>query len=458
MRLSYGLNLEQSQKLIITPELKQAISILQLSTLELADYLQQEILENPMLEIKEDEDKEHEEQVAEPEMDWQEYFLDKSDLGLPCGPKEITAAQSIESYLSQVPTLLEHLTLQLDLLELSPKEREIGDFLIGCIDDNGYLRLELSEAVQQCRCSLEEVEKVLGVIHGFDPTGVGARNLAECLKIQLRAKDYNDPVVNAIVDKHLQDLGEGKWLKIAKLLGVSPLQVQAAADLIKSLDPKPGSKFSSSIEPRYIIPDVVIEKVESDYVVLVNDNSVPRLGVNPVYQSIIKKDRSCDEETVRFIENKLNAALWLIKSIEQRRLTLYKVVNTIIQFQKDFFEQGVRALKPLTLRQVAEVLGIHESTVSRATAHKYVQTPLGVFELKFFFASGVENASGASTSAQSVKLMLQELVSKEDQSNPFTDQQLAEILTQKGVNISRRTITKYRDEQGIPSATKRKRF
>ncbi|WP_227762291.1 RNA polymerase factor sigma-54 [Zhaonella formicivorans] len=458
MRMSYGLNLEQTQKLIITPELKQAINILQLSTLELAEYIQQELLENPMLELKEEEEKEQVEPVEEHEIDWQEYFADKSDLGLPNGPKEATAPHSIENFLTQAPTLLEHLTIQLELLRLSPKEEEIGHFLLGNINGNGYLEIELQEAAEKCGCELAEVEKVLALIQGFEPTGVGARDLAECLLLQLRAKEWADPVAEAIIKNHLVDLAEGKWQKIAKALAVSPLEVQAAADLIKTLDPKPGSKYGNSLEPRYIIPDVVVEKVEGEYVVLVNDSSTPRLGVNPVYQALMKREKNYDEETVKFVEQKLNSALWVIKSIEQRRLTLYKVVNCIISFQREFFERGLKALKPLTLKQVADVLGIHESTVSRATAHKYVQTPLGVFELKFFFANGVESSQGTSTSAQSVKATIQELVDSEDPRRPYTDQQLAELLTQRGISISRRTVTKYRDEQGIPAAAKRKRF
>lgn len=460
MRMGYGLNLEQAQKLILTPELKQAISILQLSSLELAAYVERELLENPVLELKEEDKEDHEpvEQLEETEMDWQEYFDDGRDLGLPRGEREIREAHSLETYVTQAPTLLEHLNLQLELLKLTEEEEEIGYYLIGNINDNGYLEISVEEAARHLGCSAQEVNRILKMIQNFEPAGVGARDLTECLLIQLRAKGIYDPLVEAVITRHLEDLAQGKWQKIAKTLRVSPAKVQEIADLIKTLDPKPGRQYSQDGQPRYIVPDVVVEKVDGEYVVLVNDHAASHLRISPHYQSLLTGKRECDEDTLRFLEQKLNAAHWVLRSIEQRRLTLYRVVNAIIYFQRDFFEKGVKALKPLTLKQVADFLGIHKSTVSRATAHKYVQTPLGVFDLKFFFASGVEQDNGLSASSQSVKMVLQELIEAEDARRPYTDQQLVQLLKQRGISISRRTVTKYRDELGIPAAAKRKRY
>lgn len=458
MAMSFGLKLEQTQKLILTPELKQAINILQLSSLELTAYVEQELLENPVLELKE-EDKDHhgeELKLSEGEGDWQEYFHDGRDLGIPRGEKEVIQAPSIEGYVSQKPTLWDHLALQMGLLELTAEEEKIGHYLIGNINENGYLEITVEEAAAHFQCPREKVLKILHLIQNFDPAGVGARDLAECLLLQLRAREITDPLVEAVISRYMTDLAQGKWQKIAKALKISPSEVQKIAALIKTLDPKPGRQYSQDGEPRYIVPDVVVEKVEGEYVVLVNDSATPRLRISPTYQSLLSG--GCDEDTLKFLEQKLNAAQWIIKSIEQRRLTLYRVVSAIVDFQRDFFEKGIIALKPLTQKEVADYLGVHESTVSRATNQKYVQTPLGVFELKFFFASGVEQGGGVAFAAQSVKQVLKELIDGEDGKKPYTDQQLVNMLKEKGITLSRRTVTKYRHELGIPGAAKRKRF
>lgn len=473
MRMGYGLNLEQTQKLVMTPELRQAIVILQLSTLELAEYLQQEVLENPVLEIKEEGEEKEEPELKEVldvkeqtdakdekefDLDWQEYFQDGSDLGYIRAPKEHDKEEfSYENFLAEAPTLQEHLLFQLHLSPLDTNQMQVGEFLIGNMDDHGYLRTTVEEVSQYFAIPVEDVLEVLKVIQGFDPPGVGARDITECLLIQLEQRENVNPEAKIIVEKYLADLAAGRLNKIARELNMDVLQVQYVSDLIKTLDPKPGRKFGSTNDVRYIVPDVVVERVGGEFIVLVNDTSGPRLGINPLYQAMMHKDARCDEETKRFIENKLNAAAWVIKSIEQRRLTLYRVVNCIVDFQKEFFEKGIKYLKPLNLKQVADVLGMHESTVSRATANKYIQTPQGVFELKFFFASGVDTAAGT-TSAESIKRTIQELIRDEDPKKPYTDQQITNILTMRGIKISRRTVAKYRDELAIPSTAKRKRY
>ncbi|APC07442.1 RNA polymerase factor sigma-54 [Neomoorella thermoacetica] len=461
MREGLGLNLEQTQKLIMTPELRQAIVILQLSTLELADYIQQELQENPVLEVRDDGEVaagcETREENDPFDIDWQEYFQDGSDLGYVCEPREELPEWYPENFPTGQPTLQDHLLLQLQIAATNPRQVEIGSFLIGNLDSNGYLKISLKEAAALLKVPQADVWQVLDLIQHFDPPGVGARDLVECLLLQLRQRGEAPAGTEKIIRGFLPDVAEGRLTRIARRLNMSLPAVQAAVDYIRSLDPKPGRSFGGCLDNRYIVPDVIIERVEDEYVVLVNDLAMPRLGINPVYQALLRKEAACDPRTRQFIERKLNAAAWLIRSLEQRRLTVYRVVNCVVKEQREFLDKGLKYLKPLTMRQVAAALGIHESTVSRATANKYVQTPQGVFELKFFFASGVEKRGGAAA-AESIKKMISEAIGREDPAAPLTDQQLQEILQQQGIRISRRTVAKYRDEQGIPAAAKRKRY
>lgn len=460
MRERLGLSLEQTQKLIMTPELRQAIVVLQLSTLELAEYLQQELQENPLLEIKDEEEiaavEELENDSESFEIDWQEFFQDRSDLGFVKSPREERPEVNYQNFISGQTSLQDHLLLQLKIAARTESELGIGSFLIGNLDANGYLKISLKEAAECLRVPQTAVWQVLQVIQRFDPPGVGARNLAECLLIQLRQRRDAPPATETIIRHHLSDIAAGRLKRVAKRLDMTLPAVQEVVDYIRTLDPKPGRAFGGG-DNRYLVPDVIIERVDGDYVVILNDLAMPRLGINPYYQALMRQEGNCDPATKRFIESKLNAATWLMRSIEQRRLTLYRVVNCLVQEQREFLDKGLKYLKPLTMRQVATALGIHESTVSRATANKYVQTPWGIFELKFFFASGVEGRGGAAA-AESIKKIIVEAINREDPANPLTDQQLQELLQRQGIKISRRTVAKYRDEQGIPAAGKRKRY
>lgn len=279
----------------------------------------------------------------------------------------------------------------------------------------------------------------------------------ECLLLQADALNIQNNLLRKIIENHLHDLGAGRQQKIAKELEVSVREIQKAADILKTLDPKPGRRFGSNHDVRYVVPDVSVEKVDDQYVVLVNDTSTPRLGINPAYRRVLY-GMNDDEETKKFVENKLNSASWLIKSIEQRRITLYKVANCLVELQRDFLDHGIRHLKPLNLKQVADIVGLHESTISRATSNKYMQTPQGVFEMKFFFTSGVDAVTGTMVSSQSVKKQIRGLFDGEDAKKPLSDQRIADILLGKGINISRRTVAKYRDEMGVPAACKRRRY
>lgn len=472
MRLGFGLSLEQTQKLIMTPELRQAITILQLSSMDLAEYIEQELLENPVLEKKEEVEKEdtekgdHEDSPAElaneredkVDIDWQEYFQDR---GVQSHVQNESGGDrehfSYESFLSQAPSLQEALQTQLSLTNLSKTEREVGEYIIGNIDEHGYLTCTLEEICSGLDIKLEMAEKVLEVIQNFDPPGVGARNLVECLLLQVESLNIENRFLKTIIKQYLPDLAEGRLQKIAKDLDASVQDIQEATDILKTLDPKPGRKFGNPHDVRYVIPDVVVERVEGQYIVLVNDTSAPRLGINTTYRSVLS-GATADEETKKFVENKLNSASWLIKSIEQRRLTLYKVANCLVDLQRDFLEQGIRHLKPLNLRQVADIVGMHESTISRATSNKYIQTSQGVFEMKYFFSSGVDDSTGTMVSSQSIKRMIRDMVDAEDTKKPLSDQRIGDILVSKGINISRRTVAKYRDEMGIQAASKRRRY
>ncbi|MDO7787916.1 RNA polymerase factor sigma-54 [Desulforamulus aquiferis] len=471
MRIDFGLNLEQTQKLIMTPELRQAITVLQMSSIELTEYVEQQVLENPLLETKEYDgeraEESNQEEIPEPQaekkefdLDWVEYFQDSSDLGIypNRGQREVSEYSGFEHFVTHAPSLAEHLSFQLSLSRAGERLRTEIQYLIGNIDARGYLSISLEEVAEQLGVELGRLDEALKILQGFDPPGVGARDLQECLNIQLDLMKEDNPIIRRLILDFLQDLAGGRISKIAAKLNVTPHDVQEAADILKKLEPKPGRNFSHDDETRYIVPDVVLEKVEDQYIILVNDVAIPRLTINNTYREVLTKNSSADQNTRRFVEEKLNSAAWLIRSIEQRRLTLYKVANCLVELQRDFLDFGVKQLKPLNLKKVADIVGVHESTVSRATSNKYIQTPQGVFEMKYFFSTGLSGTGGDQVSAESLKKLLQEIIQDEDQANPLSDQKIAEIFGQRGVKISRRTVTKYRDELGIPSTNRRKRY
>jgi len=466
VRLGYGLSLEQTQKLIMTPELRQAITILQLSALDLSTYVEEQLLENPLLENLEESTEikgEVEPPVAEVspaddkwEVDWQDYFHDQDENRVR--PERVITEdkQRFDPFITAAPTLLEHLLEQLHVQKLTAS-LDVAEYIVGNLNDKGYLTLSLEDIAREMNVPLAKVEEALTAVQSLDPLGVGARNLEECLYLQLPLLPDYPPELPEFL-KHLEDLASGRLQRIAHSLKISLTRVQELADLVRKLDPKPGLRFSGPGEVRYIVPDVVIEEIEGEFIILVNDITVPRLGVNKTYRDALSQDEGTD--TRKFVEQKLNAAAWLIRSIEQRRLTLYKVANAIVKWQTDFLRNGIRHLRPLTLRDIAEEIGVHESTVSRATAHKYVQTPRGIFEFKFFFANsmgrGHQHDSGVTTDV--IKVVLRDIIASENPRSPYSDQKLADLLKARGMEISRRTVAKYRDELGIPSTSVRKRY
>ncbi len=472
MKLGYDLTIEQTQKLTMTPELIQAIQILQFNTQELESFVQDELMQNPVLEYDgSDRKKEKELEVSKSEaLDKKE--VEEADFDLREKVKEaeyddISYKQweyskdhdetSFEQFVSKEETLEDSLLLQLTFSSLKGCELKIGRYLIEAIDENGYLTVDVETVAKCFKVNVDVVEGVLDVIQTFEPYGIGARNLEECLIIQLAAKGLLEDTVEYIILHHLKDLGENKLGKVSKATGLSVEQVQMVADLIRKLEPKPGRQFSTGETVKYMVPDVIVEKIDGEYQVVTNESTVPRLMVSPYYMNLAKQS-SNDEELSKYLNDRYNAAMWLIKSIEQRKQTIYNVVSSVISHQKEFLDNGPKYLKTLTLKQVADDLNIHESTVSRSINGKYMQTPRGVFEIKYFFSSGVAGSGGEGISSNSIKTFIKEIIDGENPKKPYSDQDMVEILSRKGIEISRRTVAKYREGMNILSSSKRRRF
>lgn len=471
MQLDYGLKLETTQKLIMTPQLRQAIAILQLPATELVALVEKELMENPVLEVEVDaaesgngsvEESEplKVEQDSQPEADgWIEYLLNgttHTNSGIQSESNEAVKQREIADV--ETVSLQNYLEMQLHFAILAASHLNVGKYLIGCIDDNGYLCGTTAEVAEQLGIEESTVIDVLKVIQTFDPLGVGARSLQECLLLQLEQKtDEHDrrefDLAVAVIKEHLDQVALGRYKQIADKQHCSMHEVQQAVDIIRTLDPKPGCAFGGG-QPGYIVPDVVVERVNNSYIIHINDSHVPQLSINSYYRQIVREEQS---DAKKYVEGRINAAVWLIKSIEQRRRTLYNVAEAIINLQRSFFDHGRKFLRPLTMKKVAEQIGVHESTVSRATSNKYMATPHGVLAMSTFFTSGIQSAAGEDISASRVKQEIRELVTAENQNQPLSDQALSDILNSKGIMVSRRTVAKYREELNIPASGKRKR-
>ena len=461
MKIGFELNLQQSQKLIMTPELRQAIQVLQFNNVELKDYLEKQVESNPFLEVREkpsQQDKEKTTEVKEDKIDWQEVVEKYDDYSYKAYSGSSEEKQSFESYTSKAQSLNDHLRSQLGLAVKSERERMIGDEIIDSLDNKGYLSMTIDEISAHLNVAPDEVEEVLAKFHNFDPVGVAARDLKECLEIQLKDKGIFDEKIYDVIDYHIEDLACNKLQHIAKSLDITVKRVQEICDIIRMLEPKPSRGFVLDCDSiKYISADVTITKVEGEYVIMVNDSDMPLLRISNYYKNIMKN--SDDKETNKFLNDKFNSSLWLIKSIEQRRNTMYKVAESILKHQLEFFEKGTKFLKPMVLKDVAEDIEVHESTVSRATNGKYVQTPRGLFELKYFFSSSIsKEGNNDGMASTSIKTMIKELVDNENSKKPLSDQKIANELNKRGIDISRRTIAKYRDELQIPSSSMRKRY
>ncbi len=488
MALELKQQLRLSQQLVMTPQLQQAIKLLQLSRLELVGLVQKELEENPVLEEALEGDVEGpdgdapesaevseapqtaSEESAAPEapaaddreptdaekiadLDWHNYL----DVYPQTGVREARDDDrpSFEATLTRRTTLSEHLIWQLQMDPIPEDQEKAAQYIIGNLDERGYLRSTVEEVARQAGVEEKSVEQALEHVQALDPAGVAARDLKECLGIQVRALDITDALVTRIIDEVLETLIKRDFRGVARKLGTTVELVAAAALVIGRLEPRPGRAFGGD-EPVYIIPDIYVYKIGDDFHVVLNDDGMPRLRISGLYRDVLARGADTPKDTRAYVHDKVRSAMWLIKSIHQRQRTIYKVMQSIIKFQKDFFEKGINYLKPLNLRDVADDIEMHESTVSRVTTNKYTHTPQGIFELKYFFNSSIKRVDGDAIASESVKERIHNLIRNEDPRRPLSDQRIAEMLEVANINIARRTVTKYRESLNLLSSTKRR--
>ncbi|MBF0625338.1 MAG: RNA polymerase factor sigma-54 [Magnetococcales bacterium] len=491
MALGLELKLRMSPQLVMTPQLQMAIRLLQMSSMDLAEYLEEELERNPLLErVDEANDesaggKENTSAPAtepEPMAERSESLLEgvptedgklESELPVDASWDDIytdneapteqfessnsnsTEAPPLENTLVRSKSLGDHLLWQLGLSALSDTERTIGSALIDAIDDNGYLNGELDTFAEMTGYTVEEIEDALILVQSFEPAGVGARNLSECLLLQLKNLGMAHTPYTDLLD-HLEDLGRRDFRKLGRVLKLNEDELADAVSVIHSLNPKPGLAFGSD-NAGYVAPDVFVRKINGEWTVEVNPETVPKLRVNRYYQEAMNDKLSSQDK--RFLTENARSAQWLIKSLEQRSSTIYRVAESIVRFQKDFLEYGQEHLRPLILKDVAEDVGVHESTTSRVTSNKYMHTPRGIFELKYFFSSSLASQdSGENHSSEAVKYKIRKLVESETARRPYSDEKIAKFLQDQGVRVARRTVAKYREAMGIPSSSRRKQL
>jgi RNA polymerase sigma-54 factor len=467
-------HLKLSQQLIMTPQLQQAIKLLQLSRLELLETIHQELETNPLLEETQEDAVEgelggveclpdepfQEIQVSEnirQDFDWESYLDEYSSGTRVLNETDPNRETPSYDYRLTLPTTLEdHLVWQLRLSDITEKEREIGGIVIGNLNKDGYLDATIDEIAQMAEASADEVEKVLTKIQQLDPVGVASRDLRECLLIQAKNLNMEDDLVVQIIRHHLHYLENKNYQALVKVLKRSVEDVKHAVEIILQLDPRPGSAFhEESVE--YISPDIYIIKVDDEFVIVLNEDGLPKLKVSSFYKDALCEDTVLPSDAKDYIQNKIKSAAWLIKSIHQRQRTLYKVAQSIVKLQLDFFEKGVAHLKPMVLRDVAEDVGMHESTISRVTASKYMHTPHGIFELKYFFNSSINSVLGEAVASESVKERIRQIIKEEDSAKPLSDQEIVAILENENISIARRTVAKYREMLNILPSSKRRK-
>lgn len=477
MGLELRQQLKLTQQLVMTPQLQQAIKLLQLSRLELIENLNQELLENPFLDdSQQSADSPQENQLSEirsdsddgdsiygkeisDNADWEDYLGDFSSTSRQSTLREAELPEegaSFESHYAARTTLEGHLEWQLRLSPLTERQKEIGELVIGNLNASGYLQATVEEIAAMTNAEAEEVETVLAAVQRFDPVGVGARTPQECLLTQIDVLGYTrDPILVGIVRDHLEDLEERRYKPLLKKFKITLDDLKDYLNIIQSLDPMPGRNYGGE-DPLFVSPDVYVYKADGEYIIILNDEGLPHLSLNSMYEASIGTAQDKERE---YLQEKLKAASWLIKSLHQRQRTLYKVTESIIKHQKEFFDEGISKLKPLILKDIAEDIEMHESTVSRITANKFIATPHGTFELKFFFNSALALDDGSHVGSESVRLLIKNLIAAEDPKEPLSDERLGEILKEKlKVNIARRTVAKYRTAMGIESSSKRKQL
>ncbi len=458
----------------MTPQLQQAIKLLQLTRLELAEALNQEMMENPVLEetLETPGPEEWTSPLADDEtgiqprkdednydnIDW-ESFMDSYEpsyysRGMRTADDDV---MSLESTLTKKINLADHLLWQLQLSNMTLQDERLGALIIGNLDDDGYLMLNLEALAQEAGADVEMVERALMVIQQFDPVGVGSRDLRECLSLQLKQYEDLDPIIKRVINEHMSELERKDYSTIARSLKISMERVHNAVRLIHELEPKPGRPFGEE-RAQYITPDVYVYKVGDEYVIVLNEDGLPKLRISPYYRNLIR-DKGKDSDQARdYVQEKLRSAMWLIRSIHQRQRTIYKVTDSIVKHQRHFFDKGIGHLKPMVLRDVAEDISMHESTVSRVTANKYIHTPQGIFPLKYFFNSKINRVEGGSIAAESVRDRIRQIIQSEPPVKPYSDEEIVRRLREYNISIARRTVTKYREGMGVLSSSKRKRL
>ena len=458
-------NLSMQQTL--APQLQQSLQILQAPILELRNLIQAELAVNPVIEEErteptlEDKQREHDEfkeefeHLAKLDEEWRDYMSQSSAYSSRSQEDEERRQFFFDSIVGN-ETLQQHLLEQLQTTDLGTHQRKIAELIIGNIDDLGFLQVSPEEMSQNTGLDVAEIQAVLEIVQMFHPVGVGTRDLRECLLVQLRRLGKGDSMEYRIVDKHLEDLGKRRFPEIARRLGSTPEQVQKCADFIATLDPKPGQLFTPDMT-NYVLPDITVEKVSGDWQVSLNGEQIPHLRISNTYKDLMAQEKN-PEEVRDYIREKIRSGKFLIKSIHQRQQTISNIANELLARQIEFFEKGPAALRPLTMVQVADAVGVHETTVSRAISGKYMATPWGVFEMKYFFTPGYQTADGEAMSNTSVKNAIIELVKNEDTRSPLSDKEIVDILTERGIPIARRTVAKYRAEAGILPSNMRKSY
>ena len=495
MALEQKLNLRLSQRLVMTPSLQQAIKLLQMSKLELEEVLTQEMVENPVLEEEQEEaareaesaeaaeapEPAKEDLAAPPataatpgepppeaeagpekerdsfdEIDFSSYFEDYLDTAYNPRQYEDSEQTPLENTLSSTPGLQEYLTWQLSMSGATAAVREIATYLVGNIDEDGYLRVAREEIRAAGYTDEADVEKALALVRAFDPPGVCAFDLPDCLMIQIRSLGIENPLIEKIVTEHWPEFLNRQFQQLSRALGVGMSELQAVVEIIKNLEPKPGRKYSNE-RTIYVEPDVAVRKIGDEYVIQLNEDGLPRLRISAAYRRMLRGGNGAiGQEAAAYLKDKMRSAIWLIKSLDQRQRTIYKVADSIVRHQREFLDKGIEHLRPLVLRDVANDIGMHESTVSRVVSNKYIHTPRGLFPMKYFFHSGIDSANGADVSSLSIKSKIARFIADEDTRRPHSDARIMQRLRAEGIQIARRTVAKYREELRIPSSSQRK--
>jgi RNA polymerase sigma-54 factor len=477
MALELRQQLKLTQQLIMTPQLQMAIKLLQLSRLELMETIRTELEENPALEeVPESTSSEHlveqtdtgsdqapaEKEVTieeklQQDIDWSNYLDEYNTPGRTHFESEDRDSPRFESFIARKESLNDHLLWQFIMTKPTKEEERIASLIIGNLNKDGYLDLSTEEIAETSGSAPEKIEEILSLMQTFDPIGVCARDLRECLLIQANYLGLEGTIVTEIIANHLPNLEKKNYKVICKTLKKSMDEVVSAVNVIKGLEPKPGREFSDET-PQYINPDIYVYKLENEFVILLNDDGMPKLRVNSFYKNSITRGKKISGDAEDYIQDKMRSAAWLIKSIHQRQKTIYRVMESILTYQRDFFDQGIAHLKPMVLRDVAQDIGMHESTISRVTTNKYAFTPQGIFELKYFFNSSIRRSHGGSIASASVQDKIRQIISNEDPKKPYSDDKIAQLLKKDEIHIARRTVAKYREMLRVLPSNKRKQI